>query len=215
MSNMFSLFKNHKRTFTGFKLFTIQSAAVNCSFSDNLTPLGVFFIFLAKVPQTNAMFCKCFRVASNFLCWNAVWNSLHIPCWELAELSANANNLTIFRCMQRKNFATNKEIFTTFTISEEYRKVGRVQWEFLGGFSGNSSNPEKISWFVNSVFIIHHINLESFDCCSIIMGHSYNTCSRTHTFLWDKTLTHTFLFFSYSSSVPPWPITHTFNMFIQ
>ena len=31
---------------------SLQSAAVNCSFSDNLTPLGVTFILLAMVPRS-------------------------------------------------------------------------------------------------------------------------------------------------------------------
>ena len=30
---------------------SLQRAAVNCSFSDNLTPLGVTFILLAMVPR--------------------------------------------------------------------------------------------------------------------------------------------------------------------
>ena len=35
----------------------LQSAAVNCSFSDNLTPLGVTFILLAMVPFIKRIIC--------------------------------------------------------------------------------------------------------------------------------------------------------------
>ena len=35
----------------------LQSAAVNCSFSDNLTPFWVIFILLAMVHESIAIFC--------------------------------------------------------------------------------------------------------------------------------------------------------------
>ena len=50
---------------------SLQSAAVNCSFSDNLTPLGVPFILLAMVHRGRERYCcKCFP-------WSAIKQCSH------------------------------------------------------------------------------------------------------------------------------------------
>ena len=48
---------------------SVQSAAVNYSFSDNLTPLGVTFIFLAMVPTRSTIY-RCSSVTIDIVILN-------------------------------------------------------------------------------------------------------------------------------------------------
>ena len=56
---------------------SLQSAAVNCSFSDNVTPLGVPFILLAMVPVT------CFFIGITYYCAPDMWKQNFFSIYSL------------------------------------------------------------------------------------------------------------------------------------
>ena len=77
---------------------SLQSAAVNCSFCDNLTPLGVTFILLAMVPQSWSVWqgrwrrsvsgsgrrwlgCRWSAPAGWRLWWAGPWSGSPPPWW--------------------------------------------------------------------------------------------------------------------------------------